>query len=299
MKLQRILIAGMTGFLGSQLAHRLIAEGNVSLVGLRRRTSNLFRLHSICSQVELVNFEEGQLDDLFTSRPFDIVVNCIADYGRHRSDQDVLNANLHLPSRLLQLSLDHRVPMFLNAGTSLPPEVNAYANSKHQFSRRLQEASERLIAIDAKLEHFYGAEEDAARFIRFLVEKFLQPAANLELTKGEQKRDFLHVEDVASALCLMMRKAEQWKPGYSAIPVGSGEAYVLRDVVETVRRLTGNRETKIHYGAVPYREQEVMESKADTRRLNALGWQPKWDLEAGLKSMIDSYRDLSKERISA
>lgn len=296
---KRILIAGITGFLGSQLAHRLIAEGNVSLVGLRRETSNLHRLHAIRSQVELVPADEHTLTHLFAAQPFDGVVNCLADYGQSGSVPEIYQSNLHLPSRLLKLAVDHHVPVFLNAGTSLPAGVNHYSLAKNQFSQRLQESAGHLIAIDAKLEHFYGVGENSARFIRFLIEKLLEPAAILELTKGEQQRDFLHVEDVVEALCLLLQKAEDWEPCYRAIPIGSGRAYGLRDVVELVRRLTANRETEIHFGAIPYREQEVMQSCADIRQLTELGWQPKWSLEAGLAHMIDQYRTLRKERISA
>ncbi|MCA9073285.1 MAG: NAD(P)-dependent oxidoreductase, partial [Planctomycetaceae bacterium] len=291
--------AGITGFLGSQLAHQLVAQGDVAVIGLQRKTSNPYRLQSIRSRIDLVTLENENLKYCFTDKGCDIIVNCLANYGQNTNESEINEANLHLPERLLRLAVESNVPLFLNAGTSLPADVNAYSFSKNQFSQKLKDSAGSIIAIDAKLEHFFGAGENPTRFISFLIEKFFQPAPTLELTKGEQRRDFLHVDDVVGALCHLMQNLQRWEGGYHAIPLGSGTAYRLRDVVEMVRQLTGNRETAIHYGAIPYREREVMDSKADIRLLQALGWQPKWSLEAGLAHTIDEYRNLRKERISA
>ena len=285
-----ILIAGITGFLGSRLARELVHHESTAIIGLHRTKSNLDRLQGVLDRIELHNMERHSLETLFKSRRVDTVVNCLADYGRSSSSAAGAEANLHLPERLLELAVENGASMFLNAGTSLPTDVNHYALTKNRFSDRLSRHSSKLIAIDARLEHFYGPGESEERFISFLISQFLKPVPVLDLTRGEQRRDFLHVDDVASAFCLLMDKGRTWPPGSYEISVGSGEAYLLRDVVEKVRRLADNHTTQVNYGAVAYRENEVMHSRADIRALEELGWRPRWNLEEGLRHAVESYR---------
>ncbi len=296
MKPRKVLIAGITGYLGSQLAHRLVSEGGYDVCGLCRESSQRDRLSSIRPKVALFTIHTNNLGKLFRENHFDIIVNCVANYGRNTSSLAVLDANLRFPLELLELAVKHEVAMYLNAGTSLPAETNAYSLTKNQFSQWMRHHASQLVAIDGKIEHFYGPGEDEARFIRFLISKFLEPAATLDLTEGEQKRDFLYISDLVSGLRILLEQGVDWRPGYYDVPVGSGQAYLLRNVVETVRKLTDNNSAHINYGAVPYREHEVMESQADIRRLTELGWRPQVDLEAGLRQTIEYYRNGTTQR---
>lgn len=66
------------------------------------------------------------------------------------------------------------------------------------------------------------------------------------------------------------------------IPVGSGRAVRVRDLVETIHRLSGAR-TELRFGAVAYRPGEPMHSEADLRALGRLGWSPAVTLEEGIR----------------
>ncbi len=290
MKPRRILIAGITGFLGSRLARALVCQESNQVSGLCRTSSSFDQLADSRSHVALHDMDRQPLETLFAENRFDILINCMANYGKGANTADVVIANLYRPLKLFELCADYHCPVFLNAGTSLPSQLNAYAFAKQEFSRTMQQASKQLVVIDAKLEHFYGAGEDPDRFISFIIQQLLEPAASLELTKGEQQRDFLHIDDVVSALTVLIEQSTRWETGYHEVPVGSGQAYLLRDVVETVRQLCQNNTTEIQYGAVPYREHEVMYSRAETTRLRELGWEPKQDLTAGLKQMVARYQ---------
>jgi CDP-paratose synthetase len=294
-----ILIAGITGFLGSRFAHRLARDSNTRIIGLHRPASNLQRLHGILPHIDLITIDQQSLGALFENRQIDIIVNCLADYGRHTTKEQTIEANLQLPTRLLELAVERGVGMFVNAGTSLPAEVNQYAFTKHQFSEQLRHYFSNLIAIDARLEHFYGAGESEERFVSYLITQFLQPAETLNLTMGEQQRDFLHVDDVVGAFEILINQNIHWQPGYYEIPVGSGEAYGLRQVVERVRSLTGNNHTKVNYGAIPYRDNEVMLSRADIRKLLELGWQPRFTFDEGLRQLVNWHQKIVQKRKAA
>ena len=66
----------------------------------------------------------------------------------------------------------------------------------------------------------------------------------------------------------------------------SGVAPTVREFVETVHRLTSSR-TKLNFGRLNYRPNEAMLCQANISHMKALGWQPRFDLHAGLKKTIE------------
>jgi nucleoside-diphosphate-sugar epimerase len=104
------------------------------------------------------------------------------------------------------------------------------------------------------------------------------------VSPGEQRRDFLHIEDVASAVCAV---AESELEG--PINIGSGEAPMVREIVTRIGEL-GGRPELIQLGAVPYYEGEPMLIVADNAELRSTGWSPSYDLECGLRQTFEWWR---------
>ena len=94
-------------------------------------------------------------------------------------------------------------------------------------------------------------------------------------------RDYLHVEDVASALWAILQK------NLSGITnIGSGVPVTNREVAIRIGNILGRPEL-VRFGDLPYRPGDPMFVCADTRRLREqAGWQPKYDLESGLRQTI-------------
>jgi nucleoside-diphosphate-sugar epimerase len=57
-----------------------------------------------------------------------------------------------------------------------------------------------------------------------------------------------------------------------------------------VKTMTENKVTRLNFGMLPYRENEIMESHVDISMLLKLGWQPKISLVEGLRYTIDQER---------
>ena len=114
----------------------------------------------------------------------------------------------------------------------------------------------------------------------------------IKLTKGEQKRDFIFIDDVISAYMLILQKHNDFEKLFVGFDVGSGNSISIRSFVEAVHQLTGST-THLAFGAIPYRKGEMMNSVADTAGLNSLGWQCQHDLITGLKLVIEQERSES------
>lgn len=130
----------------------------------------------------------------------------------------------------------------------------------------------------------YGPQEHPQRLVSSVIQALLrgQPAA---CSHGRQIRDYLHVQDVADGLVAVLDAAVQ-----GAINVSSGRATTLREIVLTAGRLVGRPEL-VHLGALPARANDVPLVVGANTRLAGLGWEPRYDLECGLRQTIDWWRE--------
>ncbi|ANH67598.1 NAD(P)-dependent oxidoreductase [Mitsuaria sp. 7] len=308
----RIVLTGPTGFLGSALARRWAADGHELLL-LARPGSRTQRIDALLGESSTLSSSASSASSPSTTvrrirlvradgmeaaaqalRDFapDAVVHTACAYGRAgETPLDVLDANLRLGTALLQAAaaVQGRSPVsFLNTGTVLSPEVSLYALSKTQFSAwgatLAGQQPERLRFIDLRLQQMYGAGDDRSKFTTHVIESCRRNEPRLALTAGEQRRDFIHIDDVVDAYDRVLAARDGFAAA-DAIEVGSGDAVRMRDFVELTRRLTGAA-TQLDFGAVPYRAHEAMLCVADTARLRGLGWVPRFDLEAGLRQTL-------------
>jgi len=268
-----------------------MAEGH-DVALLLRPTSSLARwgrgtglaaLGRCGTDAEIINF--------VTETEPDVVFHTACSYGRCGESQlQLLDANLRFGMVLLDALVrgKNRRCIFLNTGTALDPQVSAYALSKHQFSawgRHIAEQPGSLLQfVNVRLQHMYGPGDDRSKFTTHVLRVCQENQPQLDLTAGEQARDFIFIDDVVEAYITLLSARESLQKTEN-IDIGSGEAPSIRSFVELVRRLTGST-TSLRFGALPYRHNEVMHCQADISRLKQFGWQPIFSLEAGLAKTI-------------
>lgn len=286
---KRILITGVTGFLGSHLAKALLAAG-YEVAALKRRSSSLRRIESIISDIDLFDIEEINFDHLFRDcGRIDTIIHTATCYGRNNeSVSEIFAANTEFPLRLLDAGNRAGVEVFLNTDTILDKYLNLYALSKNQLLQwgKFFSMHEKIRFGNIRLEHFYGPDDDPTKFSAYIINSCLGNVPEVRLTKGEQRRDFIYIDDVVSAYLVLLEKMDSFNSSFVEFDVGSGRSVSIRDFVETVHRLTSSR-THLAFGALPYREGEVMHSEADISGLTALGWQCRHDIESGLKQVVE------------
>ncbi len=292
----RILLTGATGFLGSALARYWHAAGH-ELVLPTRADSDTRRIAEIASTAGLVRLAgvDGLAELVVRSRP-DAIVHTAASYGRRgETALAISDANLRYGIALLQGVLDAPGPCVtvLNTGTVLAPQLGLYALSKTQFSQwgaaLAAQSGGALRFIDARLQQMYGPGDDRSKFTTHVLEACRANEPRLALTAGEQRRDFIHVEDVVQAYDRILARRTEFAAA-DTIDIGSGVAPRMRDFVELAKHVTG-ASTELDFGAVPYRPNEAMLCVADITRLKALGWTPRFDLEAGLRQTLQRELD--------
>lgn len=283
-----ILIAGATGYLGSRLLRSLVESGQYDCAVLKRSTSSLDRINDLLSAVRTFDIDRDGLEAPFAAGPVEIIVNCATNYGRGPTGREAtIAANLTFPLGLLDAANRHGAAMFVQADTSLPPDVSDYALAKHQFGQWLDCSVGPPLRVRLRLEHFFGPGDDASKFVAHVIQTMVTAAPKLPLTPGEQLRDFVYVDDVVDAFRKVIEARNQLEAGDYQFPIGSGVGTRIRDLVTTVQELTDNNTTDIDFGAVAYRENEVMRSVADLTNISGLRWRPNTPLREGLQRTIE------------
>jgi nucleoside-diphosphate-sugar epimerase len=137
----------------------------------------------------------------------------------------------------------------------------------------------------------YGPGEHPDRLVAHVVSAILQgrPA---RCTHGDQLRDYLYVEDVASALIAILDSDLQ-----GPVNVGSGQPTRLKDMILTIARALG-REDLVELGALPVAEDDPPLVLADVGRLaEELGWRPDSSLDDGIEHTIAYWRQQLPEPV--
>ena len=285
------LVTGATGFLGSHVVKKLLAEGQ-KVVILKRSFSNAKRLENELCKVK--SYDIDKLDDfadVFQEQHIDVVIHTATCYGRQgEAVEQIYDVNLKFPLKLLELALRFNTDTFFNTDTILSKYLNWYALSKKQFSEIGQQFAQmgKINFIDAKLEHMYGEDDTNTKFVTFMLEALQNNQEELKLTAGEQHRDFIYVDDVVEAYWKILTAQGNDKK-YQQYEVGTGKTISIKELVMLAKSITKSQ-TKLLFGAIPYRENEIMESKADTTKLHTMGWNPTVTIKQGLERMADFRR---------
>lgn len=280
--MDNIIVTGSTGYLGSNIVNMLVKR-NKKVLCIKRENSSLTRLEDIKNHVEFINTSDkdfcGKIIDFNAS----VVVHTACSYDRNGiSMNNIIESNLDFPLRLLEICSKSGIKNWINTGTSLSRNLNAYTLSKYQFSEWGEYYSKKneINFCNILLEHFYGEKDDKSKFISFVIDK-LKKNEELLLTDGLQKRDFIYIDDVVDTYLKLITLMPN---GYTNIPLGTGVAPTIREVVEYLKEITDSN-SKLRFGAIARREGEVEFSKADTSILNNMGCFCKVNWKDGMKKL--------------
>ena len=296
----KVFLTGATGFIGSHVARKLVTEG-CEVYALVRPNSNTWRINDVVHSLNVVScdfFATEQLNKHLEQIKPEICVHLAwyvepKKYLNSPKNFEFVSASQQLASQLANLGCKRFVGIgtcfeydtdlgYLSESSALRP-LGAYGASKLAFYFLLDQLG-KMTGINVswlRLFYLYGPFEDERRLVPYVICSLLKNQL-AEVTKGEQIRDFLHVEDLVEALWEVVRKKLS-----GVFNVGSGNPIAVRDLVSKLGKLL-NREELIQYGELPYPQFEPMFVCTNNLRLKKEAeWIPQYNLEDGLCQTID------------
>lgn len=283
MKKKAIIISGINGFLASNLYKKIISnkENDFIIIGLvKNKKQNLDKNLKLSTLKELENY--------FKDYDVDLIIHAATCYGKDQENLfNLIETNLILPCKILDLALKYRVKKFINIDTVLDRYVNSYSLSKKQFLDWFKSKPYSFVKkrVNIQFEHFYGPNSSDKNFIKWISDEILKDSMDIPLTLCTQKRDFLYIDDAVNAIDIIIKNMHNINDGFEEFHVGTNNDYVLKDVIFKLKKIANSKST-FNFGAIKFRDKEPISSKKNMDKILNLGWKPEVLLEKGLKKML-------------
>jgi len=299
----KILITGATGFLGSHLV-KMVLKNGYEVVVVKRKLSDMWRLKDIKGNYNVYNIDEVSIDSIFEcERNIGAVIHCATDYGRDgKPINKMLDSNVLFPVELLETAVNYKVKCFINTDSFFNVNLSideflkenrylsVYTLSKRHFNEwgRLIALHDNIKFINMKLEHVYGENDSLNKFVPSIIDKCIKNVPCIDLTNGEQSRDFIYVNDVVSAYLVILKSINTLgNENYYEFEIGKGHALKVKDFVKLIKEVT-NSSSILNFGAIAKMQTEVEYSEANIHYLEKFGWKPLYNDEAGIREYISN-----------
>lgn len=309
----KYLITGGAGFIGSNLADRLLAKGhNVVVVdnfndyydvNIKEKNvrPNLSNPNYVLYRADIENKDE--IAKIFAEHKFDAVIHLAARAGVRPSlerPMDYVKTNIFGTVNILECMRQYGVKKMVFASSS-----SVYGNCQEQeFSEdlRVTEPISPYAATKSACEqlcytwhHLYGISVVALRFFTvygprqrpdLAIRKFAHKINAGEPIQmygdGTTKRDYTYIDDIVDGICAAI---DYNKTGYEIINLGGGEPITLSRMIETIEKTIGKKAI-IHQQSM--QPGDVDKTVCDWSKAHKLlGYTPKTTFADGIKKFID------------
>lgn len=278
LKGQKVLITGGNGYIGRFLIEILIAEmANVYVLDIC--TAERINLKVKYFTIDLLNYNE--LKRVVSEIEPNVVFHLAASLKRIRTYDiidEIIEINLKATNNLLKALVNINYSSFIFLSTSevygidnkspFNEDMKLNPASPYSLSKAAAELSIQTYSsiynkpyTILRLFNLYGPDMPQSFFISQLINVIIK-GDELDMTKGEQKRDYIYIDDVVKSILFLATISDQ-KAIYNLC---SGVGISLKDIAnELVERI--NKKTKINFGAMPYRKNEIWNLTGDNSKI--------------------------------
>lgn len=317
-----ILVTGGAGYIGSHVVKELLRQGHKPIVfdnlqtGHRKTTKDALFIEGDLS-------DQKKLKETFQAYQIDTVIHFAADSLVGESVQNPLkyfNNNVKNSLNLIEIMEEFKVKKIVFSSSAAvygePKEIpiteehpcaptNPYGETKWIFEKVLQayHDSKKLNFISLRYFNAAGADPEGGLGEDHSQETHLIPlvirtaldgtsvpvyGTDYNTPDGTCIRDYIHVDDLANAHILALRKLEKEKMS-GIYNLGNGNGYSVREVIETVKKVTGRKVAAVNS---PRRPGDPARLVASSKKIKEeLGWIPKYpDLETIVETAWEWHR---------
>ncbi|MBV9624792.1 MAG: SDR family oxidoreductase [Acidobacteria bacterium] len=314
----RALVTGGAGFLGSHLADALLAEGYAVVAVdnlLTGRMSNIEHLRREGNfeflQLDINRqFECGEVNYVFhlasPASPVDYMVHGIETlkvgslgtlHALEIAQKNHARYLLASTSECYGDPLEHpQKETYWGNVNSIGPR-SVYDEAK-RFSEALTMAFHRYHAVDTRIARVFNTygprmQVNDGRVIPNFMKQALRGEDLTVYGDGTQTRSFCYVSDEIDGLLHLAASNEHFP-----VNLGNPSEFTILDCAQRVIQVVGSQ-SQIRFGKLP--QDDPKQRRPDITKANRLlGWNPKIDLDSGLRMCLDYFRDaVSSETASS
>ena len=301
----KVLITGVSGFVGSYLLKQLVKETKHEIAVIVREPLNAWRIQSSLKHIYVI---KGSIADpesyraRFSAFKPDVVIHLAWDgVGSQSRNESAQWRNVPYMLELMEIAISNGAHTFIGLGSQAEyGSVNARIDENQATNPTTLYGVSKLAACNLgqaiastssmrfswlRLFSSYGPMDQPDWLIPYLINSLLD-GQSPNLTAAEQVWDYIHVADVAAAVGSVIDK-----PNASGVfNLGSGNAIPLKSIIEKTRDLIDSS-MPLNLGVVPYRQDQVMHLEANIERLtHATGWKPVVDINDGLLETVNWWK---------
>jgi nucleoside-diphosphate-sugar epimerase len=291
-KQRRALVTGATGYIGSNLVRRLLAD-NWSVHVVVRPLSDLAPLSAVRHAIQVHEYDgtTNSMIRLVQDAAPDVVFHLASLFlAQHKSEDiaELISSNVLFSTQLVEAMVAHQVFHLINTGTSWQHyndadynPVNLYAATKQAFEDILTYYVEArgLKVTTLALFDTYGPADPRSKLVSLLWKTALEQKP-IAMSPGEQLIDLVHINDVMDAFALGAELVVRQHVGHERYGISSGAPMRLIDLVAAFEKATECTKLPIEWGGRQYRPREVMEPWKSYKTMP--GWKPKVAFSLGI-----------------
>ena len=311
--MQKILITGVAGFIGSNLADRLLKVGGYRVIGIDNLSYGV--KEQIPSGVEFNNIDVRSSEIHQYFEDIDYVFHFAAKNSINDCQKDPIETadiNIMGTINIFEAVRKFSVKKIIYAessaiyeGSEMFPTLERdehprsfYAISKYT-TKYFADAYYRFYGIKSTaLRYFnvYGPRQDYRRSIPPLFSAFI-----INILKGKQphiygdgskRRDFIYIDDINDFHVLCMENDQTTGQVFN---LGSGINYSVNEIYDIIKGLLKTEIKPIYEDDLPG---EAFENLADISAAKKMGWSPSTDIMAGMLESINYIRsEIESKRI--
>lgn len=299
--MERVFLVGGSGFIGKNLVNQFLKEYEVHVID--KFIDEQFFAERPEVKTLKMDLVSEQVPADYVSPDYIINLASIVTAERNFALFDgLISSNLKVLLNLYErFKEDKNLKLFIQFGSS-----EEYGNEGSPFKETMREcpnspyalvkqltvntalmlhSNYRFPAMVVRPGNLFGKYQNASKFVPYVIQQ-LKAGEPLNVTPCEQKRDFIYAEDFAWAINQLVINYS--KAVGEIVNVGSGESISLKEIIEICRGYISSS-SEVNYGALPYRENEVMDLKCDEEKLSGIiNHEIKFNINNRLKEYIQS-----------